>query len=300
MVDIHRVKKLFLKWGFLALPLSHKAKANLYYHRRSHRYINWKNPTELNEWINVLKFTPEAKSWTELADKYRVRAHVEKLGLGDMLVPLLGAWESAEEIDFEKLPNSFVLKSNDGCATVKIVKDKTKESEAELRELCHQWMSKRYGSSSVELHYKGIPRKIIAEKLLDAAKQAIPSDSLIDYKIWCFNGEPYLFFIIGNRHKDSIEVQCFDTEWNKRDDVLVYSSHIRKPSVEIPKPKSFDRMMQAARILAKGHPQVRVDLYEIDGKPYFGELTFTSAAGFMDYFTNAALYEMGSLIKYDL
>ena len=137
----------------------------------------------------------------------------------------------------------------------------------------------------------------MAEELLDCSKQPIKSSSLIDYKVWCFNGCPYCVFVLLNRMKKNVEIALYDTDWNPINEKLKYSSHYRPTSQNIPRPKSLHRMLQYSSILSFDLPQSRIDFYEVDGKPYFGEITMTSAGGFMDYFTEDYLNELGDLVK---
>lgn len=273
-----------------------KKLANLLYKRKSGRDINWDNPTDLNEWINWLKFNADMSEWARLADKYAVREYVKERGLEDILVKLYGVWENPDDIDFASLPVSFVLKSNHGAGTVKLVYDKNTVSWSKLKKECKKWLKMHFGPLTAEMHYSMIKPKIIAEELLDVKNQAITSSSLIDYKIWCFNGVPYIFFVISNRTKETIEVDCFDMEWNNRNDMIAYNHHIIPSSIHVPKPQSIEQMIEIASKLSSGHPQVRVDLYEIGGNPKFGEMTFTSNGGYMPYFTKEALLEMGARI----
>lgn len=271
--------------------------ASWVYRYKFGKSINWTNPQDLNEKINWLKFNIDTSEWTRLADKYAVRSYVEECGLKDMLVKLYGVWEKAEDIDFDLLPRQFVLKSNNGSGDIIIVKDKFIEDLNELRKRCARMLNTNYGAVLSEPHYYAIPRKIIAEELLDASKQSAPSKSMIDYKIWCFNGEPHCVFTIANRGPETYESDVFDLDWNLRSEMLIYAGHCKRPTFTLPRPESLEEMLEAARIMAKGHPQVRVDFYEVDGKPYFGELTFTSNGGFMRYFTREALLEMGHQIR---
>ena len=261
------------------------------------RFINWNNPQDLNEKINWLKFNTDTEQWTRLADKYAVREFVEQCGLKDLLVKLYGVWDDADNIDFESLPQQFVLKSNNGSGDIIIVKDKSKEDLEQLRKRCAKMLKTNYGVVLSETHYYKIPRKIIAEELLDATKQSAQSKSLIDYKIWCFNGKPYCVLTVANRESGTCELDSFDINWNHQREMMTYAGHIKHPTLLVPRPTSLDKMLEAATIMSKGHPQVRVDFYEIDGKPYFGELTFTSNGGFMRYYTQKALLEMGQQIR---
>lgn len=279
---------------------SQKNLSNYIFKRKFGRDIDWANPKDLNEKINWLKYYSDTSKWSTLADKYAVREFIESCGLSKMLVQLYGVWDDADAIDFDLLPQSFVLKSNNGSGEVLIIKDKKDKDIKELRKLCRRWLRNSYGKEGGEPHYLSIQPKIIAEELLDASKQSAKSSSLIDYKIWCFNGEPYVIFTIANRTAESYEMDCFDLNWNERRDMLNYNAHSLRSTVSLPKPASLDAMLSAARILAKGFPQVRVDFYEVNGAPYFGELTFTSTGGYMPYFTQKALLEMGQRITLEL
>ena len=137
---------------------------------------------------------------------------------------------------------------------------------------------------------------VIAEELLDPLKQPIETDTLIDYKIWCFNGKPRYIWACYNRHKDSVEVATYDLIWNRHDEKSIFTSHYKRANLNLPKPKSLKEMLEMASKLSEGIPQVRVDLYEIDGKPYFGEMTFTSAGGFNNFYTQEFLNELGSYV----
>lgn len=288
---------LNLRGEFYRIKLKDPKKiANLYYKRRSGHDIDWNNPQDLNEWINWLKFNADMSIWARLADKYEVRNYVTEKGLGHLLVKLYGVWDDPTTIDFKSLPETFVLKSNHGAGTVRLVTDKNKISEEKLRRECAKWLKIKFGPTTAEMHYSLIKPRIIAEELLDVTHQTGTSTSLIDYKIWCFNGKPYIFFVISNRTKESIEVDCFDLNWNLRNDMIAYNEHVIPASSHLPKPISFDEMVRAAAILSEGHPQVRIDLYEVNEKPIFGEMTFTSNGGYMRYFTKEALMEMGRLV----
>ena len=120
------------------------------------------------------------------------------------------------------------------------------------------------------------------------------SSSLIDYKIWCFDGRPYCVFVTFNRQPDSVAIGCYDTDWNPIEDSCVFSGHFRKGPV-LPRPESLDKMLEYASVLSAGFSQVRVDLYNTDGQIRFGEMTFTSNGGFMTYFSSDSLKKMGDL-----
>lgn len=265
-----------------------------------HRFLNWKNPKDLNEKINWLKFNSDTSLWTLCADKYRVRQYIVDKGLSEILVDIYGVWDNAESISWDGLPDKFVMKVNNGSGDVLICKDKSKLDIPYYESVFDKLMHKDFGDYNGEPHYANIKPCIIAEELLDCTKQSIETDTLIDYKIWCFNGKPFCVWACHNRHKDSVEVGTYDLNWNYMPKASVFTEHYKESSKILPRPKSLDKMIEYAAILSDGFPQVRVDMYEVDGNPYFGEMTFTSAGGFMDFYTKDFLKEMGDLVDLSL
>lgn len=257
--------------------------------------INWEHPVDLNEKINWLKFNTDTTKWSELADKYAVRKFIEEKGFGQYLVPLLGVWNNADQIDFSKLPESFVLKTNNGAGTVMVVGDKTKINEHEVREQLNKWLKKQFGLNQAEPHYLKIKPLIIAEAVL---REKNPfSSSLIDYKIWCFDGKAFGTWACYNRYRFVADTEWHDLEWNYRPEWSVFTEHYKDGHGRVPKPKNYESMISFAEELSKGFPQVRVDLYNIDGQIYFGEMTFTSAGGHNNFYSEQVLLEMGKLTK---
>lgn len=250
--------------------------------------LDLKNPRDLNEKILWAKLYSDTTRWTELADKRQVRDYVEKLGLGDILVKLYATWYKTEDINWDILPDKFIIKANngDGKGTNKII-DKTKITPPEKEKIVSmvdEWLHrKNIGALHAEPHYKNMKPCVIAEEVLPLEKGAT---SLIDYKMWCFNGKCYYTFVCNERNANgnSAHVMTYDMDWNAHPEFSVFNSDYLRGDI-IPKPKNFDKMVEIAEKLSKGFPELRVDLYNIDGKIYFGELTFTSQGGFMDYFT---------------
>ncbi|MCH5237665.1 MAG: hypothetical protein J1E95_07705 [Muribaculaceae bacterium] len=264
------------------------------YFARFHKMPNLKDPQDLNEKILYLKLYSDTSKWTDLADKYEVRKYVEKLGLGDTLVKLYGVWDNIGDIEFDSLPNSLIFKANngDGTGTNKIVRDLKNANKSELKKLFKIWLSrKNIGDESGDPHYKSIPPKIIAEELLSFSENI---EAINDYKIWCINGKPRYIFVCQDRdpQKTGISIMNYDTNWNPHPETLIFSSDYKKADL-ISKPKNMDKMLEIATKLSAEFPIVRVDLYNIDGKIYFGELTFTSMGGYMPYFTKEFLLELG-------
>lgn len=258
--------------------------------------MNWDNPRDLNEKINWLKIYSDTSKWTLLADKYRVRDYIKEKGLSEILVPLYGVWKSADEIEFEALPERYVLKTNHGSGEILIVNEKLESNQEEIKDRLREWLNERYGYLQGEPHYLDIEPLIIAEELLKE-KDDTMSSSLIDYKVWCFNGKPYCIWTCCNRTKDGTYVATYDLDWNYHPEYSVFTSYYKDGGGIVPKPKSFDQMMKAAAILSEGFPQVRVDFYDVDGKLYFGEMTFTSNGGYMKFFTDEFLLEMGNEVQ---
>ena len=244
------------------------------YKRSTGKDLDLDNPRSFNEKIQWMKLYDSTPIKTRLADKYLVREWVtEKIG-EEYLIPLLGVWDSFDEIDFDKLPQQFVLKCNHGSGANIIVKDKSKIDKPAMKEQFEKWMATDYSLLALELHYRNIPRKIIAESYIEQM-----DNNLLDYKIHVFNGEPKIIEIIGERdlvHHTAKE--CFLTpEWRQK--ALMY--HTFDLYDVIPeKPRNIDDMLRIASILGEGFPYVRVDLYNIEGKILFGEMTFTPRGGF--------------------
>lgn len=271
----------------------------LRYLARFGRLPNLRNPKDLNEKILYLKLFSDTSRWTELADKYRVREYVAACGLEHCLIPMYGAWERVEDIPFDDLPDSIMLKANngDGKCTNMIV-HKAELTGIKLKQLkltLQRWLNQRnIGALSAEPQYRGIRPMIIAEELLPVDEGC---SSLIDYKIWCFNGQPHSFLVCSGRKGHQVSLGCYDLEWNYYPERMVVSDKFGTEEKPLPKPACLEEMIEIARRLSEPFPEVRVDLYQTGGKVYFGELTFTSLGGMMNYYTPEYLMEMGALMK---
>lgn len=263
--------------------------------------LNLTNPQDLNEKILWAKLYSDTSKWTELADKRAVRDYVEKIGLGDILVKLYATWYKKEDVNFDVLPETFIIKANngDGKGTNKIIRKSnlTPEKKAEYIEMIGAWLSrKNIGALHAEPHYKNMRPCVIAEEVLPLEFGA---SSLIDYKMWCFNGKCLFTFVCNERNADgnSAHVMIYDMDWIAHPEFSIFNSDYLKGKI-LPKPKNFDMMVEIAEKLSAGFPELRVDLYNINGKIYFGELTFTSQGGFMDYFTPEFNRTLGT--KFDI
>lgn len=216
--------------------------------------------------------------------------------MGKYLVDLYGKWDSVEDIDFSALPNEVIFKANngDGKGTNLIVKDLKNADIPKIKSILRGWLKRKHiGDLSAEPQYKGIPPLIIAEQVIPLSSGYT---SLVDYKIWCINGEPLFVYTCNDRDTDGggADVMTYDLDWNAHPELAIFTSEYRKAKL-LPKPKNLDEMLRLAKELSKVSPIVRVDLYNVDGKIYFGELTFTSQGGMMDYFTPEFLMKLGKM-----
>ena len=262
------------------------------FQQRMGRPLDFNNPrtfTEKLQWLKIYDATP-IKS--RLADKYRVRRWVaDKIGQ-EYLIPLLGVWDDLDDIDFDDLPNQFVLKCNHGSGMNIIVRDKATFDKQAAREKINSWLTADYSCvwNAFEMHYTRIKRKIIAEKFMANGNEP----DLTDYKFWCFGGKPTVVQCETDRSTD-LRFDYFDMNFNHTD--IERSDHRLSDHPEkIRKPKNFKLMKKLAAKLAEGFAFVRVDFYEIDGHIYFGEMTFTPGAGNFYYKSAGTDEYLGDLL----
>ena len=232
-------------------------------------------PRTFNEKLQWLKLYDRKPEYTIMVDKYKVREYIkEKIG-DEYLIPLLGVWDNAKDIDFDKLPNQFVLKCNHNSGLgMYICKDKSKLTKKQVREIrknLTKGLQQDYYLTGREWPYKNVPRKIIAEKYMEDE-----TGQLRDYKFYCFNGEPKIIMINSDREIGKTKADYFDMDFHWLDFKWGYDHAPVKPL----KPKNFEKMKEFASVLSKDIPELRVDFYEADNKIYFGELTFFDGSGF--------------------
>lgn len=236
--------------------------------------LNLEHPRSFNEKIQWLKLYDNTTQKTILSDKFKVRDWVTRTIGEEYLVPLLGVWDTFDEIDFDTLPNSFVLKCNHGSGMNYVVKDKAIIDKQHIKQLFDRWMNTNFAYHYFELQYKDIEKKIIAEKYIEQM-----DGDLLDYKIHVFNGEPRLIRVIGGRDmaNHTAYEATFDINWNLSN--KMYSTFAMFPALPS-KPDNLSDLLEIASILGKGFRFVRVDLYDISGQIIFGEMTFTPSGGY--------------------
>lgn len=240
--------------------------------------LNLKNPQTINEKISWLKLNTYNNNplVTQCADKLKVRDYVKYKGCSEILNNLLGVWDHVDEINWETLPNSFVLKCNHGCKYNILCPDKNELDIKMTKDKLEHWLKEDYWKLFAEVQYKGIEKKIICEEFLKNDNQ----ESLTDYKFYCVNGKVETLVVCLDRwqnHGHAIEVN-FDKNWNylpTREQTETNYLNGKMPN----KPSTFNKMLQYSEILSEPFPIVRVDFYEVNGKVIFSELTFTSAGG---------------------
>ena len=262
------------------------------YKRTFGKPLNLKNPKTFNEklmWLKLYQYANDPLV-SQCSDKYAVRAYVEECGLGGTLNGLIGAWDSVDDVQWDKLPDRFALKCNHGCGYNIICQDKSKFDIEKAKHQLDVWMKDDFWKEYAEVHYKTIPKKIICEEYLEGKGNALP----VDFKIYCFNGKPKYIgnFIERDIETDEILRGYFDLNWKPSS---VFNGEMKTELFE--KPSCFEKMLEYAEILAKPFPFVRVDFYEVDGKIYFGELTFTPTGCLASYYTEEAQLELGELLN---
>ena len=240
---------------------------------------NFNNPKTFNEKINWLKLYNRKPEYTVMVDKYAVKDYVaSKIG-EEYIIPTLGVWSTPEEIEWDKLPNQFVLKTTHGggsCGVV-VCPDKSKLNREDAVAKLRDSMNSDIYTILREWPYKNVKKQIIAEKFM-APRISAASNDLEDYKFFCFNGEPKYCQVIRDRHtKETIDF--YDMEWNHQEFVGL-NPVARNGLTPVARPVHLNDMIHICRELSKDIPFVRVDLYVIDDREYFGELTFYPASGF--------------------
>ena len=247
------------------------------------------NPQTFNEkiqWIKLHGITPHI---TRLTDKYLVREWIKEQIGEEYLVPLIGVWNSFDEIDINALPKRFALKCNHGCDWNAIVKDKDTWDIEAARKKFDKWMQMNFAfRGGLQLQYKDIVPKIIAEEYLENA-----DGDLYDYKFWCFDGKVEFIMFLSERAKE-LRMNNYDRNWN----LLPFTYDHPNTDKSVEKPEKLEEMIVLAEKLTAGFPHVRVDFYQLnDGTIKFGEMTFTSCNGRAGWSDEAVNLRLGELIK---
>jgi len=269
-----------------------KIMLSLQYRIKLGRKCNFKNAKRWTEKLQLYKMYYRNPILGVCVDKYEVRSYVADKGLEKNLVKLYGVWDKAEDIDFEILPNSFVLKTTDGGGgeNVVLVKDKLSINKDKLNKLFHSWQSVKEPNAGREWAYTQIKKsRIIAEELL--INKDNPEAGIEDFKILCFSGKPEYIIVDKDRYIDHRR-NFYTTDWKR---VRVTTDHEQFED-QYPEPQNLKEMLHIANILSKDFPFVRVDLYNLEGRIYFGELTFYPWTGYVQFTPDSFDFELGDLM----
>lgn len=279
----------YVKWR-LRLLIPDRIYLKSKYKRRFGKRLNLKNPRTFDEKLQWLKLYDRNPLYTTLADKYAVREYIkEKIG-EEYLIPLVGGpWSSADDIDFDSLPEQFVLKCTHDSGSIEICRNKDEFNTVSARKNLNKALKTNYFAFSREWPYKNIKRQIIAEKYMTDES----GTQLKDYKIYNFNGEPQIIQVDYNRFTNYMR-NLYTTQWDYIDAQIQYPSN---PDYVIKKPEALNGMLAAAKRLSENIPFIRSDFYCIDDQIYFGELTFYPEGGFGRFIPEQLGIEMGEWME---
>ncbi len=286
-------KKFLLYNGFYDY-LSDEKYIPLFYETIMGVPLDINNPTTFNEKIQWLKLHDRKPEYTQMVDKVGAKDFVEqKLGK-EYIIPTLGVWDNADDIDFDKLPNQFVLKCTHDSGGLIICKDKSKLDLKKARKKLNKTLKRDFYKYGREWPYKGVKHRILAEKYMFDSD--LDKENLTDYKIFCFDGEPKFVMTVRDRangvgfamHK------FYDVNWNITDLDLDYRNELKSPD---PKPADLDKLLDIARLLSEGTKHLRVDLYVVNGQIYFGEMTFYHMSGLETFVPSKWDKILGEYIK---
>ena len=271
------------------IRLNDKLYIKLKYKEKMHKKLDLKNPQTFNEKLQYLKLHDRKDIYTTMVDKYEAKKYVANIIGEQYIIPTLGVYESFDEINFDQLPNQFVIKCTHDSGGLLVVKNKADFNIKSAKEKINKCLKTNYYYSGREWPYKNVKHKIIIEKYMTNKL----SEELIDYKIMCFNGKAKIIFTCSERYSDGLKVTFFDLEWNK----LPFKRHYPISTKKIKKPTNLDKMIELSEKLAKNIKFVRMDWYEINDKIYFGEYTFYPGDGLEEFEPEKWDKKIGDLIK---
>lgn len=274
---MHFFDKIRQKISFeIARLLSDKLYLSIKYRVHMGYWMDWNNPKTYNEKIQWLKVFYRRKDFSTMVDKASVKEYVAKKIGAEYIIPTLAIYNNINEIDFDRLPNRFVLKCTHDSGGLIVCSDKEKLNKSDAKKKLGAALKKSYVVQNREYPYAHVPKRIIAEQFMEEPEYG----ELRDFKFYCFDGNPQYVLVASGRQKKQKRFDYFDMEWNHWD---VYDVGCPNNEITPECPKNFEKMIEIARTLSEGIPHVRVDLYNIDGKVYFGELTFFDGSGINIY-----------------
>lgn len=260
------------------------------YRIRMGKRLDLQNPKSFNEKLQWLKLNNRKPCFITMVDKYEAKEYASSIIGEEFIIPTLGVWDSFDEINFDELPNQFVLKCTHDSGGLVICKDKKTLNKAHAKRKIEQSLKCNFYYVGREWPYKDVKPRIIAEQYMEEAG----SSELKDYKLYCFNGEPkFLYLSEGLSNHNEAKISFVNLDWTlakyKRNDYKAFDTLPKKPV-------NLDKMILAASKLSEGIPFLRVDFYEINGKMFFGELTFFPGSGFTPFASEEDDIEIGTLL----
>ena len=290
--DIIKSRKIRIKIMQFLSFVPDEFMLKLQYRIKTGRRLNLKNPQRFTEKLQWYKLNYRDPLMAQCADKYEVRKYVEKCGLEHILNEMYGIYNSLSEIDFNTLPNSFVIKDTlgGGGNSVIIVEDKAKMDEEKIRKQMQEWVDEPINKKNPgrEWVYDGRKHRIIIEKYIESD---VTKGGLIDYKFFCFNGKAeYLYVIADRKIGKQAGFGIFDNNFIKQDVIRVDEMPLKRM---IKKPENYNKMKQLAEKLSQPFPEARIDFYNVDNKILFGEITFFDGSGYMTFEPDEFDYQLG-------
>ncbi len=268
IIILYLMSKNFLWW------LDDKSYIKLKYRLMVKSKLNLENPLTFNEKLQWLKLYDRKPEYTKMVDKYEAKKYVANIIGKKYIIPTLGIYNKFEEIDFEKLPDKFVIKPTHTSGDIFVCKDKNEIDYKKLKKEVKKWLKRKYYYLHREWPYKNIKPRIIIEEYMENESK----EELKDYKIFCFNSEPKVTLVCSNRFQELKET-FFDNDWKELD--VTEGGHEKEKNIQ--KPINFEKMKELAKILSNNIPAGRIDLYEINGQIYFGEITIYPKSGYEEF-----------------
>ena len=273
------------------IKMSDEKYLSMMYKKMLNKTLNLKNPVTFNEKLQWLKLNDRNPKYIRLVDKYEVKEYIKETIGEQYVIPTIGVYNKFNDIDFSNLPNQFVIKCTHDSGGIVIVKDKEKLNINKARRKINKGLKRNFYYYGREWPYKHVKPRIIIEKYMEDNKEK----EILDYKFFCFDGEPKLMYISqGLKNHETASMSFYDMDYKlttcKRKDY-------RLLAVTPERPINFEKMKEIAGILSKGIPHVRVDFYEINGNIYFGELTFFTCSGFVPFESDEWDNKLGQMIK---
>lgn len=280
---------------FVAPVLSDRVFIKLMFYHRVGYWCDLQNPQTFCEKIQWLKLNNQRPDFTKLVDKVDSKGFVERIVGKEYIIPTLGVWDHFDDIDFSKLPDGFILKCAHDSSKGVVVKDKTQIDITSLKQRMEHFQKRSYFMHNREYPYKDVPHRLIAEQFMVNGTDK----ELKDYKFFCFNGKAEYCQLIADRTTDET-IDFYDRSWNHQE-FIGLNPNVHHALISEIKPVNYQEMLEVADKLATAinHPFVRIDLYNVNGKVYFGEITFFPAGGYGTFRPKVWDSKLGQMINLD-